>query len=767
MEMASTAFDGKVAVIGFDMGGTSTDVSRFAGTYDLVFESSTAGVTIQAAQLDVNTVAAGGGSLLKYRNGMFLVGPDSAGARPGPVCYKRKGGLLAVSDANLVLGRLVPRTFPHVFGPREDEPLDLGASRRAFEALRAASPELRGMSVEEIASGFVQVANEAMCRPIREMTLMKGFDTAEHALCAFGGAGGQHAAALAASLNISRVYIHRYAGILSAVGLALAEVVHEAQEASALALRAQDWAAILDMLARAEARARGMLDSAQRQEAQAVVLVERFLHLRYQGTDVAVPVPHLDSWEACLGEFEAQHLREFGFVLAGRQVWVDVVRVRVRQQSSFALAEQAYTSEQLDAFSVAEPAAQALVPEHEAYFASLGGWAPCPVYDSAALRDVQVSGPALVVQPGSTVVVEPGCRAFCLRSGNIVLHVARPDGAAAAAARATGGGGGDEAVARSLYAQRFMSVAEQMGRVLRRTAVSVNIKERLDFSCGLFNEEGGLVAHAPYIPVHLGAMSAAVRFQIRHWGASLRPGDVLLSNHPQLAGGSHLPDMTVITPAWDRGRIVFWVASRAHHADIGGMSAGSMPAWSTLLEHEGAAVVALKLVEAGRFMEERVAGVLAAAGARSLPDNLSDLRAQVAANVQGVRLIEALVREHSLPVVHRFMHMIQDNAEAAVRAFLGRFKGRTLRASDFLDDGSPICLAVKVHDSDGSAVFDFGGTGHQVLGNLNAPRAVTSSAVVYSLRCLLNEPIPLNEGVLKAVTLVIPEVRGQAGRLTD
>jgi len=741
--MAKAAFAPGRPVIGFDMGGTSTDVSRFAGAYDVVFEGTTAGVVIQAPQLNVNTVASGGGSLLRYRHAMFVVGPESAGARPGPVCYKRPGGKLAVSDANLVLGRLVPSMFPKVFGPNEDEALDLDASLRAFEALRASEKtELGALSVQQIAQGFVDVANEQMCRPIREMTLMKGLDTAEHALCSFGGAGGQHACAIAQALNIKRVIAHRYAGILSAVGLALAAVSSEAQRPCSVALDDAGWPTVLTLADEAQAAALARLGP---DAARNDVRVERFVRVRYSGTDVAVPVALLGSALQVHAAFVAAHQSEFGFTLQ-RAVLVDDVRVRAELASDFVLRDAGFdwTARRAGDADAALASAQ-----HAAYFAATGLVA-CPVFDAGNVRGLRVLGPAIVMQQGSTVVIEPGCEAAVSALGDVEIRV----GVAATQATATTTTT-EDAIARSLYAQRFMSVAEQMGRVLRRTAVSVNIKERLDFSCGLFGPDGGLVAHAPYIPVHLGAMSAAVRFQIKQWGSALREGDVLVSNHPQLAGGSHLPDITVFTPAWERGAVVFWVASRAHHADIGGTSAGSMPPHSTRLADEGAAIVALKLVSGGRFMEDAVADVLRAAGSRALADNLSDLRAQVAANMQGVRLIEALVRERSLDVVQRFMGAIRSNAELAVRGFLKPLAGKTLRAADALDDGSPVVLTVRV-SGDGSAVFDFAGTGAQVAGNLNAPRAVTSSAIVYALRCMIKDDFPLNEGILAAVDVRIP-----------
>ncbi|WIA16218.1 hypothetical protein OEZ85_012930 [Tetradesmus obliquus] len=771
-------------VIGFDMGGTSTDVSRYAGSYEHVFESTTAGVTIQAPQLDINTVAAGGGSRLFYRNGLFVVGPESCRAHPGPVCYK-KGGHLAITDANLALGRILPEMFPKIFGPHEDEPLDASGTAAAFAQLASSINEAeaaagkRAKSVDEVAMGFVRVANETMCRPIRALTQMKGYDAAAHVLACFGGAGGQHACAIATALGMKTIFVHRYAGVLSAVGIHLADIVTEAQEPAAASLAPQELpglAARLEALAGSAAdklRAQGFRDSA--------ISTEKYLNLRYAGTDVAV----MTRWQAGAdpaAAFASAYQREFGFVLE-RPVVVDDVRVRATGRAA-ELPEVAV-------LSAAElPPLPAPAVSSCTYFEGLGRVAT-PVFLLGALTPGhKVAGPALLIDNISTILIEPGWVATITADHNV-----RMDSSSSSSSIQQQHNNEQQQqqqpkvspvecdpIQLSIFSHRFMGIAEQMGRVLQRTSISVNIKERLDFSCALFGPDGSLVANAPHLPVHLGAMSEAVRFQVKHYGPGgageaegLQEGDVLLSNHPQLAGGSHLPDITVITPVFSGGAIVFFVASRGHHADIGGISPGSMPPNSRLLVEEGAAVVSFKLVKDGAFQEAGITELLMApgklaeqlpgcSGTRNLSDNLSDLKAQVAANTKGIQLVQELIGEHSLGLVQAYMRFIQANAEDAVREMLRDFSTArglpevgSVAAADQLDDGSPIALTITIDRRDGSATFDFTGTGPEVYGNLNAPPAVAYSAIIYSLRCLVTRDIPLNQGCLAPIKVVIPQ----------
>ncbi|KAH9255600.1 hypothetical protein BASA81_006430 [Batrachochytrium salamandrivorans] len=753
---ARTAYH-NLPVIGFDMGGTSTDVSRYAGQLELVFETTTAGITIQAPQLDIITVAAGGGSRLVFANGMFQVGPESAGSKPGPVCYRKPGGLLALTDANVVLGRLVPSQFPKVFGPNETSGIDSDAARDKFQEM-IDMYQLSHLSVEQVALGFVRVANEAMCRPIREMTLSKGLDVTEHLLASFGGAGGQHCCAIARNLGVKCIAISRYAGVLSAVGLGLADIVEEAQlPASSVELTPtslQQLTAELSLL-QLECQTKLQLVGCD----PSTIQYERFLHLRYAGTETSVPVLWQSTPHALLVEFERHHQSVYGFLLQRRQLLVDDIRCRARLPSRFQWPNSPSTT----SLTVARITPEPLLQQRVFMGINNGTWIEhCNVYVvNANLFSCVIPGPAILLQGISTVLVEPYCVATVSAWGDIDIDLLPEPMTTFTSPTAQ-----VDPIQLSLYAHRFMSIAEQMGKTLRQTAVSVNIKERLDFSCAVFAEDGGLVAHAPYIPVHLGAMSSAVRAQIDYWKEDIHPGDVLISNHPQLAGGSHLPDITVITPAFYENKVVFWIANRGHHSDIGGISPGSMPANSTLLVEEGAAIIAFKLVQGGEFNEQGITELLTkpacewSTGTRNLADNLSDLKAQVAANVKGLSLVYALIAERTLPIVHNYMQHIRDHCNKCVQQLIHHKMnqlGTRLFAEDFMDDGSPIQLTVTLGAApQPSAKFDFTGTGNQVIGNWNCPKAVTLSAIVYCLRCMIGESIPLNEGVMGSIQVVIP-----------
>ena len=739
--MTTSSHLANTPVIGFDMGGTSTDVSRYGGKYDLCFESRTAGVRIQAPQLDIRTVAAGGGSRLFFENGMFQVGPESAGAHPGPICY-RKNGYLALTDANLVLGRIQPQHFPAIFGPDENQPLDRDGARQAMQQLTDyintlyAQQGIPHLSLEEVALGFVQVANEQMVRPIKEVSIMRGVDVKEHVLATFGGAGGQHACAIARSLGMEKIFVHRFAGILSAYGLGLADTVAERQQAASYKYGQKALAEIkqkLDLLqqeAEQELRSQGI--------PAGVIKSVSSLNLRYQGTDTALMIDAPKDGDFAAA-FKKIYQREFGFDLLDRDIFVDDLRVRsVARETNLAQ-------------HVAETSQQPAVPVERVscYFAA--GWMETELYQFRDLAVGQtIHGPAILLQDTSTVVVEPDCRALVTEAGDLEIcidHKQNPE-----LTRQV------NPIQLAIFSNLFMSIAEQMGRMLQKTAISTNIKERLDFSCALFDASGNLVANAPHVPVHLGAMSEAVREQIRR-NPEIKPGTVLLSNHPA-AGGSHLPDMTVITPVFQGEKVIFYVASRGHHADIGGLTPGSMPPDSRQLTDEGAAILSFKLVEEGRFREQKAAELLQ--DSRCLSDVLSDLKAQVAANQKGIELIEEMVTTYSLDVVHAYMGHVQTAAEQAVRDSLIRLArekhcmGKTIKATDSLDDGSQLVLQLTIDGDTGNAVFDFAGTGLELWGNLNAPVAVTSSAILYSLRCLLDKDIPLNHGCLIPVDIRLP-----------
>lgn len=717
-------------VIGFDMGGTSTDVSRFDGNYDWQFESETEGIPNLVPQLNIHTVAAGGGSRLLFENGMFQVGPSSSGAWPGPACYGN-GGPLSLTDANLVLGRLVPEHFPCVFGENEDQPLSIPASRKALEELMEHTHSSTGkkQSVEEVAYGFVEVANENMARAIHEITGARGHDVRDHVLSCFGGAGGQHACAIARALGISRIFISRFAGVLSAYGMGLADVVVDKEEPMSHENRdgMESKLQTLEDKAVAELKQKGNFS----------ISVQRYLNMRYEGSDTTLMVKESNKVN---DSFRKMHQREFGFNPQNRKILVEAIRVRVEGKSP-----PPSQTPQTQTGASSNP-----LTYKPCYFSD--GWHETPVYALQSLGAGQVlEGPAILIQDTSTILIEPYCKATITVYGDIEIEVQslpiRPVGSEL------------DAVQLSLFGSRFMSIAEQMGRVLQRTAVSTNIKERLDFSCAVFGPEGDLVANAPHQPVHLGSMGEAVRHQIELNPQPISDGEVWVSNHPA-TGGSHLPDITVITPIVQEGKPIFFVASRGHHADIGGSTPGSMPPFSRSLEEEGVCIKTFKLVQNGEFQEMEITKILTGAGTRALADNLSDLKAQIAANHKGLVLLNELVQTHTLEVVQAYMKHLCDNAGQSVRDLLKKFSGEqsvSLQAEDFMDEGSCIALSIDIDNMTGSAKFDFTGTSAELPNNLNTPRAVTISAILYCLRCLIDSDIPLNQGCLEPIEIVIPQ----------
>uniref|UniRef100_A0A7S3ECR6 5-oxoprolinase n=3 Tax=Rhodosorus marinus TaxID=101924 RepID=A0A7S3ECR6_9RHOD len=625
--------DGKPprSVIGFDMGGTSTDVSRYSGHLELVFESETSGVTIQAPQLDINTVAAGGGSRLFFCSGLFVVGPESVGAHPGPVCY-RKGGELAVTDANLLLGRIVPSMFPKIFGPDANEPLDVEATKLAFDKLTKEVNAFemlqqetrkgyiaRHFTPEQVAIGFVQVANETMCRPIRSLTEAKGFDVRTHVLSCFGGAGGQHACSVARSLGIDTVLVHKYCGVLSAYGIGIADTVVEVQESRLVdydnANALQD---ALESLERLEHQATKNLES--QGVAYVSTRAEKFLNLRYDGTDYGLMVQEPDDGDF-KGRFIDDYQREHGFTIPNRRVIIDQTRVRLIAVASTGSGSKLKQGGQ---HTPTEPVAIS-----QTYFEDVG-FTDVDIYNLPLSPGMIISRPSIVIDStaGVTIVIEPSCTATVTEDLDLEIHVENRANASADKESEDF----VDPVKLSLLGHRFMGIAEQMGRTLQRTAISTNIKERLDFSCALFDQTGGLVANAPHVPVHLGSMQDAVRYQIRKLKDSWLEGEVIMTNHP-IAGGSHLPDVTIITPVYESGKPTFFVASRGHEADIGGLTPGSMPPFSVNLDEEGMAVESFKLVENDLFREKELRSMLEEAGSRQVKDVISDIRAQVCGEV--------------------------------------------------------------------------------------------------------------------------------------
>jgi 5-oxoprolinase (ATP-hydrolysing) len=773
---ALTSYDPatKTPVIGFDMGGTSTDVSRYgSGKYDHVFETTTAGVTIQSPQLDINTVAAGGGSRLFWRNGLFVVGPESASAHPGPACY-RKGGPLTITDANLFLGRLLPDFFPKIFGKNEDEGLDEQASKALFEELtKRINEDISGskdktMSLDEVAYGFIKIANETMTRPIRSLTEARGHDTSKHRLATFGGAGGQHAVAIAEALGISQILVHRYSSVLSAYGMALADVVDERQEPESKVWSNEAKSYLQGKMDELKKKSAATLRDQGFEEGQ--LHFEEYLNMRYRGTESALMIlkPTSEETKADFGgedwafgkAFIKQHEQEFGFTLPDRDIIIDDVRVRGIGKTFEGLERT--VDQQLAAIQPKDVAKGEKVYGFKSVYFE-GGRQETSIYklEDLAVGD-RIKGPAIIADGTQTIVVTPNATALLIDT-HVVINVGESDGADKQLTTKE-----VDPIMLSIFSHRFMAIAEQMGRALQKTSVSTNVKERLDYSCALFDADGGLVANAPHLPVHLGSMSTCVQKQSELWRGKLKRGDVLVSNHPMF-GGTHLPDITVITPAFSDDKIVFYVASRAHHADIGGILPGSMPPHSRELFQEGAAIKSEKLVSQGHFDEERITELLltepakhpGCSGTRCLADNINDLKAQVAANQKGINLISSLISDYTEPVVQFYMHNIQDNAELSVRNLLrtvsARFKGQDLSATDYMDDGSPICLKISIDAERGEALFDFTGTGPEVYANINAPQAVTYSAIIYCLRSLISEPIPLNQGCLAPVRVLIPE----------
>ncbi|CDK26553.1 unnamed protein product [Kuraishia capsulata CBS 1993] len=761
--------ENNIPLIGFDMGGTSTDVSRYGdGKFDHVFETTTAGVTIQSPQLDINTVAAGGGSMLFFRNGLFQVGPESASSQPGPSCY-RKGGPLTVTDANLVLGRLLPEYFPKIFGKDENQTLDQETPVQKFmeltKEINAAHPDLPPKSIDEIAYGFIKIANETMSRPIRQLTEAKGHVISNHRLVSFGGAGGQHAVAVADSLGVDTVLIHRYSSVLSAYGMALANVVEEVREPCSLTLNATNDTVFQQRFVSLISRATTALESQGFRDSD--IVFEKYLNMRFEGTESSIMVSGSGSYADFEAHFLELHKREFGFVFEGKDLIVDDVRVRAIGKA-LDRAEESIDS-QIEALNksgaVKEVAADAFKFKKEVYFE--GGRLETSVF---RLEDLEVGtnvpGPAIIADGTQTNVIPPNSSALVLKN-HVVITISKGESVAASVESETTDIKIDP-VLLSIFGHRFMDIAEQMGTSLQKTSVSVNVKERLDFSCALFDPVGNLVANAPHLPVHLGSMSTCIAAQAKIWKDRIQPGDVIVTNHPS-AGGTHLPDITVVTPAFKDGEIIFYVASRAHHADIGGLLPGSMPPNSKHLSDEGAAIYSELLVEKGVFQEAKLRKLLLedpakhpnCSGTRKLSDNISDLNAQISANQKGLSLIAQLVKEFGLATIHAYMTAIQDNAATTVTRMLAdvakRFDGESLKAEDYMDDGSRIKLEVKTDAVRGKTVFDFTGTSSQAYNNLNAPTAITYSAIIYCMRCLVDEDIPLNQGCLRPIEVIIPE----------
>jgi 5-oxoprolinase (ATP-hydrolysing) len=737
-------------VIGFDMGGTSTDVSHYAGEFERQYETDVAGVRMRAPMLSIHTVAAGGGSILHFDGSRYRVGPDSAGADPGPACYRR-GGPLTVTDANVMLGRVQPGYFPRVFGPGGDEPLDAGLVAGRFGALARRIAEQAGdqRSAAEVAAGFLGIAVASMANAIKKISVQRGYDITRYVLATFGGAGGQHACAVADALGITEVLIHPLAGVLSAYGMGLADVTLmreaavEEELSEGLIGRLEQVAGDLEAAGRAELAA-GEVSGGQ-------VRCARRAQLRYLGTDTALTVPFGEA-AAMTAAFEAAYRQRFSFLMPDKPVMVEAVSVEVTRASGDSAGDLATVT----AASTTGPPPSARVRMFTG-----GGWADVDLLPRAALRPGRVvRGPALITEDFATTVVEAGWQAAVTGRGDLLLT--RPGGRPVQSGTGTDEQQGVDPVMLEIFNNLFMSVAEQMGVRLQSTAHSVNIKERLDFSCAIFDAAGHLIANAPHMPVHLGSMGESIKMVISRNTGAMKPGDVFMLNDPY-HGGTHLPDITVVTPVFSGdgpdtggGDILFFVASRGHHAEIGGITPGSMPAFSTRVDEEGVLIDNWRLVERGEMRQAETATLLTSAEfpSRNPGANLADLRAQIAANEKGAAELRQLVSDFGLDVVTAYMGHVQDNAEEAVRRVIARL--RDGECAYELDNGAVIRVAVRVDQRARTAEIDFTGTSPQLPGNFNAPSSVAMAAVLYVLRTLVDDEIPLNAGCLKPVRVKIP-----------
>ncbi|KAK7215813.1 hypothetical protein V2G26_003816 [Clonostachys chloroleuca] len=757
-------------VIGFDMGGTSTDVSRYDGKYDYLSETSIAGQTITVPMLNIATVAAGGGSILFARNGLLAVGPESAGAHPGPACY-RKGGPLTVTDANLFLGRLVLSSFPSIFGPNANEPLDLEIVQEKMAEITADFNRQTNQSLtsEQVALGFLDIANETMSRPIRNATEARGFAPENHHLVSFGGAGGQHACDIADKLGIQRILIHKWSSLLSASGIAQADLQHEVLEPFGSKLDGDALSHVEQRLAILKQEVASQLQS---QGAQSDSLVyDQSLVLRYFGTNTDLTISQPADSKSYAQVFEAEHLREFGFSM-GRDIVVESIKVR-GTGSSVTKVEGVSAFKDLAARGQTSTTA----PKETKQVYINGSWQETGIFRLDDVpRGSKINGPSLVIDDTQTIFVSPSFHAniltthILLQKNSATAEKESAEGHAStlssSLALAAGSSATVDPILLSVFAHRFMAIAESMGSTLQRTSISTSIKERLDFSCAIFSLEGTLVANAPHIPIHLGSMQFAIQAQHRHWAGKVQPGDVFLTNHPQW-GGTHLPDLTVVTPVFIDGAIAFYVASRGHHTDIGGKGITSMAPETKELWEEGLNVPTMKIVSAGEFLEDEVRAAFNRAGdfpgcspTRRIADNISDLKAQTAANQRGITLLGKLCGEATLPVVHKYMNSIQDNAELAVRSFfkdLVASHPEPFEAVDHLDDGTAMQVRISIDPETGSATYDFSGSGPQMWGNYNCPISICHSAIIYTIRCLVDVEIPLNEGCLKPVDIKVPE----------
>jgi 5-oxoprolinase (ATP-hydrolysing) len=755
----TSAMAGFDKIIGFDMGGTSTDVSHFNGEYERSFDTEVAGVRLRTPMLSIHTVAAGGGSILHFDGARYRVGPASAGAAPGPACYRR-GGPLTITDCNVRVGKLQPDYFPQVFGENGDLPLDAAVVTERFAALAEEISRQTGddRPPEQVAAGFLAIAIDKMASAIKKISLQRGYDVTAYTLCCFGGAGGQHACLIADALGMTQIFLHPYAGVLSAYGMGLADRRSLKQQAIEAPLTPTTLATLPHQFESLIAAAQAEIAAAE-VEHQSIL---QKIYLRYEGTDAAQIVDWADL-ETMRSQFESAHQHRYGFTRPDKALIVEAVSVE-------AIGHTPPPTEPKITLHRTTP----LTPVAIRQIYTQGQWHPAPVYQRADLQPGdRIVGAALIIEPTGTNVIEPGWSAELTPQNHLILQrqvepetspltsittestldPASPDRLAL-----------PDPVLLEIFNHLLRAIAEEMGITLQNTSSSVNIKERLDFSCALFDAQGQLVANAPHIPVHLGSMSESVVSLIRAKGDSLQPGDVYLSNNPY-NGGTHLPDITVITPIFaplpaSIGPIsalpLFYVASRGHHADIGGITPGSMPPYSTTITQEGILIDNFQLVVQGQFRAPELQQILTTGDypVRNLLQNIADLQAQIAANERGVQELLRIVQTYGLETVQTYMQHVQNNAEEAVRRVI-----QSLPSGQFvyaMDDGSEIHVKVTVNSSDRSAHIDFTGTSPQQSTNLNAPLAITQAVVLYVFRTLVEDDIPLNAGCLKPLQITVP-----------
>jgi 5-oxoprolinase (ATP-hydrolysing) len=762
-------------IIGFDMGGTSTDVSHYAGEYERSFETEVAGVRLRAPMMSIYTVAAGGGSILQFDGARYRVGPESAGANPGPASYGR-GGPLTVTDCNVIVGKLQPEFFPKVFGINADLPLDKEIVEKKFKQLATAIGD--GRTPEQIASGFLAIAVDNMANAIKKISLQRGYDVSEYTLCCFGGAGGQHACLIADSLGIKQIFIHPYGGVLSAYGIGLADIriiKEKSIEACLESNLLSDLVTIYEQLIKT-----AQLELLQQQDSTTEVIILRKIHLKYEGTDSALIID-FNQLDQMRRDFEAAHQQRYGFIVSEKNLIVETISVE--------LICPTYTAQEPIIERTRNNLPQAITTV-KIYTAD--AWQDTPVYNRKDLEPGDIiNSPAIIIEPTGTNIIEPGWQATISDRNYLILQKNPNSTTNLNSLQLTSLDDSPDPVRLEIFNNLFRSIAEQMGTTLQNTSYSVNIKERLDFSCAIFDHQGQLVANAPHIPVHLGSMSESVRSLIESVGNNLQPGDVYMQNNPY-NGGTHLPDITVITPVfaphlpsdikkWEDSKLgknsrnapfsplpspnshpspslpLFYVASRGHHADIGGITPGSMPPHSKTIEEEGILIDNFPLVKPGKFCEQQLLELLTnhPYPVRNSVQNIADLQAQIAANKKGVQELHRTIAHYGLETVQAYMGFVQENAEESVRKVIDVLKDGNFSLA--LDNGGKIQVTITINREKRSATIDFTGTSPQLDNNFNAPAAVTKAAVLYVFRTLVDDDIPLNYGCLKPLEIILPQ----------